>query len=96
MKCETEKPEPIGMARLKEIVEKMTKTKEALSLLQTAVGILEKIEYGRYSCDRLDSVTWRTADALLLLGKACEEKWPRGETPGINVKTGRGARLQDY
>ncbi len=67
---------------------------DALDLLRTAVLIAERIVAGHYPPDRVDSVTWRAADALLILRDYAEQTWPGSPTPGANRPTGRGAMLR--
>jgi len=67
---------------------------EALSLLKAAVLISERIASGDYPPDRVDSVTWRIADALMILRDYAAEEWPGSPTPGANKPTGRGAMLR--
>jgi len=67
---------------------------EARALVTGALRILERIESGRYPADRVDSVTWRLADALQVLGEFAAHTWPGSPTPGITTPTGRGAKLE--
>lgn len=71
----------------------MTKTKEAMVQLEVALSILKRIESNEYPAYRLDYVTWRIADSLLLLGEVAIAKLPGYDIAGINIKTGRGAIL---
>lgn len=66
---------------------------EARVLLETADRILARIESGRYPPDRIDSVAWRIADALLIVGQESNRLWPGSPTPGVTKPTGRGAML---
>ena len=63
----------------------MTNIKEAISLIKTANNILETMESGD-NYDRIDSVSWRLADALGLLKQfeSCKH------AQGINTPTRRG------
>ena len=81
--------EPIG----EKFFSVMTKTEEARDQLKTALLILERIESDECSAYRLDSVTWRIADSLLLLGEVAIAKLPGYDIAGINIKTGRNAIL---
>lgn len=60
----------------------------AASLARSAVRILEHIEAGHSPESRIDSVTWRLADALYRL-----RQYGDGDMPGIDCYTGLGARL---
>jgi len=62
-------------------------------LLEAAARIAQRIETGQYKPDRIDSVTWRTADALLYMRRYVEDRWPHDTSPGIHEKTGMGAML---
>lgn len=66
---------------------------EARALLETAGRIMQRIESGQYPADRIDSVAWRIADALLIVGQEARRVWPKSPTPGITDPTGRGAML---
>lgn len=73
--------------------EKKEPMDEAVDLICTAKRIAQRIVDGKYPPDRVDSVTWRLADALLVLRDYANKKWPGSPTPGANVPTGRGAML---
>lgn len=73
----------------------MDQMKEALSLLKTAALIAQSIVDKESPPDRVDSVTWRIADALMILREYAEAKWPGSRTPGANFPTGLGAILAD-
>ena len=66
---------------------------EARALLESALLILTRIEGGRYPADRVDSVTWRLADVLKVLGAFAQATWPGSPTPGVTHPTHRGAKL---
>ena len=59
-------------------------TAVAAELAETAARILRSD-----GVQRLDSAAWRLADALALIANQCPE-----ETQGIDVTTGRGARIK--
>lgn len=63
-------------------------------LLREAATIAEQIKSGRTAPDRIDSVAWRAADALLLARRYVERRWPGDKSPGIHERTGLGARLE--
>ena len=56
----------------------------AAELAETAARIIHSD-----GAHRLDSAAWRLADALALIANQCPE-----ETQGIDVTTGRGARIK--
>ena len=66
---------------------------EARALVETALLILKRIEDGTNPPDKIDSVTWRLADALQVLGAHAAATWPGSPTPGVTHPTGRGAKL---
>ena len=66
---------------------------EARLLAESAAQILRQIERGEYPPERIDSATWRLADALLSLGQYAHIRWPTVPTPGVDEPTGRGAML---
>ncbi len=70
-----------------------TPVQQAIDTIRTALRILEQMETGQQPIDRVDSVTWRLADTLLILGRWADTVWPGTETPGYNDPTGRGAML---
>lgn len=61
---------------------------EAASMVNTAARLLADISTGEQPECRLDSVSWRLADALQLLGKTTDN------LPGVHEPTGRGAQLK--
>ena len=76
--------------------EPMDPMEEALSLLKTAASIAQSIVDKENPPDMVDSVTWRIADALMILREYAEARWPGSRTPGVNFPTGRGAILADH
>ena len=66
---------------------------EALLMVKAAYKILNRIFEKKYQPDRIDSVTWRLADSLLILGCYAKRQWPNSPTPGVNQPTGRGAMI---
>jgi hypothetical protein len=61
-----------------------TRTQEAEELLRVALADLQRINKGTSPQDRIDSVTWRLADALLLLGQHAVATWPGAPSPWRN------------
>lgn len=66
---------------------------EVVDLLDVAARIARRVAEGRHPEDRLDSVAWRAADALLILREIVEQRWPGIEIAGLHRGTGRGAQL---
>lgn len=66
---------------------------EAIDNIEAALSIARSIHSGSYPPDHIDSVAWRLADALSLIGQYAHCKFPGDETPGIDHPTGRGAML---
>jgi hypothetical protein len=68
---------------------------EAAELCRGAATLLQEIAEGKTYAGRLDSASWRIADALLLVAQAAEAAGLE-RIPGITTPTGRGARLQEH
>lgn len=66
---------------------------EAIDLIDAAMSIALRVQSASEPPDRIDSVAWRLADALLLIGEYAHQLFPGSETPGIDYPTGRDAQL---
>jgi hypothetical protein len=63
-------------------------------LLNTAALIVDRIRKEQYPIEHIDSVAWRTADALKIISQLSEDELPDVTITGIHNPTGYGAQLK--